>query len=551
MTAFSLFHQPTVRENLLAIRSSIERKALLSSIFSLSARFTKLPALGKSAPCDIPSPDTFLDIANDAIDEAVKHYPDEPPTLHLLQAMILTTFHRLIGGVNGRAWRDVGTCVRIAYEMQLHLIDRDPPIGDFDALNLVQIEERRRAWWAIWELDVFASTIRRVPTAIDWTNNATCLPIDDQEWFEQGNGKSCRLNPDPEMAWKDLEKSGNQNPKAWLLVMTALMVCAHKGIYSTSYSNKDLGSREYLAQVELNNKASNIFSNTLYCLISALPRSVTYHGEQLSFSTSDTSSSVQEDCHKYSMALIIQLSRYTIYHRQILSSTWKKLASSSYATADGDNSTRIELSLAESAAWNVYLTSTSEIMTLIRSCPPWHISYISPFLVHVIYIAAASQFIAPTANPSRIRIDHRLATPNLDTLYNNIKAYETFWGVSSKPLQKLRKLEQKLPGSKGHESRADVTIPRRERYEPPLDIANLKVPTDVRDMVSHHSPGTAKFSVPLGVFTPDSGGPWNFLSWRPPCSFVDHGSDAPSFGSRRPCLSDAEIEQLLSYGGIV
>ena len=78
--------------------------------------------------------------------------------------MVLTTFQQLVKGVRGRAWRSTGTCVRIAYELRLNLID----IGRVDysrelspetVAKWYADEERRRVWWAIWEFDVFGKLL--------------------------------------------------------------------------------------------------------------------------------------------------------------------------------------------------------------------------------------------------------------------------------------------------------------------------------------------------------------------------------------------------------
>jgi hypothetical protein len=154
MTAFSLFHQPSFLTRLCVIPSPLQRQALIAAIFAFSSRFKDI-GLSSEAQTELPSPDTFLAVAEQSIDEVLKACLDDSPPLCLLQALILTTFHQLIKGVRGRSWRSVGTCVRIAYDMKLHIIDKVMPSNgksnpEFSCLHALD-EERRRAWWAIWE----------------------------------------------------------------------------------------------------------------------------------------------------------------------------------------------------------------------------------------------------------------------------------------------------------------------------------------------------------------------------------------------------------------
>ncbi len=72
-------------------------------------------------------------------------------------------------------------------------------------------------------MDVFASTIRRSPTAIDWAMNQTCLPVRDEEWFQNKYHPSCFLEQSPMERWRKLKASGNESPAAWIMVMNSLM----------------------------------------------------------------------------------------------------------------------------------------------------------------------------------------------------------------------------------------------------------------------------------------------------------------------------------------
>lgn len=165
MTAFSLFQRPSFEAKLYAISAPIHRHALLAAMFCFSVRFgyPENPS-SETMYQPPPTPESFWDLAVQLIDQALHHCGDDAPPLCLLQAMVLTTFQQLVKGVRGRAWRSLGTCVRIAYELQLNLIDaqRVDYSGELSPERIAKWcadEERRRVWWTIWEFDVFGKLL--------------------------------------------------------------------------------------------------------------------------------------------------------------------------------------------------------------------------------------------------------------------------------------------------------------------------------------------------------------------------------------------------------
>lgn len=104
-------------------------------------------------------------MAVSSLDLAMSAIGDSKPPLCVLQALILATHWLLIQGVHGRAWRYLGLCIRLAYELRLHSLDAGRASDYFQSLGAqwCEDEEKRRAWWAIRELDIFASAHRRLP----------------------------------------------------------------------------------------------------------------------------------------------------------------------------------------------------------------------------------------------------------------------------------------------------------------------------------------------------------------------------------------------------
>ena len=167
MTAFSLFQPSRFRSKLASITSQAQLTALLAAMFSFSTRFVEsindqdMSSTNHDQSFTTSQVDRFRTLSQVHIDQAFRECGDSKPTLVLLQALALSTFQQLIRGARGLAWRSLGTCVRVAYELDLHLVDSDEReqeinLTDKAAQSWCLDEEKRRIWWAIWEMDTFA-----------------------------------------------------------------------------------------------------------------------------------------------------------------------------------------------------------------------------------------------------------------------------------------------------------------------------------------------------------------------------------------------------------
>ncbi|KAL0257612.1 hypothetical protein SLS55_008426 [Diplodia seriata] len=221
MTTFSLFHQPSFGAKIQNVKSLSILKAGFAAMLAYAARFETPPPErvedGSMGGVLVGTPDhsQFHRHSLKFLDDAIAECADEPPSLCLVQVLIVITFNQLIQGVRGRAWRSLGLCVRMAYELGLHEVDsgepyRQAPQGTHRLTRWCFDEERRRAWWAIWEMDAFASTIRRCPLAIDWTEVETYLPVLDNFWFERQYHRSCFLKAKPIDRVRALRESKNE-----------------------------------------------------------------------------------------------------------------------------------------------------------------------------------------------------------------------------------------------------------------------------------------------------------------------------------------------------
>lgn len=440
MTAFSLFHRPTFHIKLSSISPPLHVQALLASMFAVSIRFEDSRTGSRSLDHALTS-DKFHKLSQRLVDEALLECEDETPPLCLLQALILVTFQQLIESVRGRSWRRLGTCIRIAYELQLHLVDKSRHPNSPSSENGCLEEEKRRAWWTIWEFDVYASTIRRLPTAIDWRYNVTWLPIHDDLWFANETAESCRLDLDPAVAWKLLQKTGNTSPRAWFIVVNALMRTAQLLSYPQVFSD---ATRRDSASSGQDSETLNTIANSLYCFSSALPPNLLYRGEFLRFEPDDPDS-FQRDSGKHCIYIMIQLTKFMINHHQVFESASRLLSLINATTSETPQ--QPQLSPADQAAWNHYLSAASEIVGLVRDCSPKHVIYVNPFLANTIWLAAAAQVVSKAFAP--ILVDRRTAESNLDVLKLNLNAYVSIWGSSNSQSQKLTTLETRLNNSRG------------------------------------------------------------------------------------------------------
>ncbi|KAJ4142007.1 hypothetical protein NW754_014797 [Fusarium falciforme] len=331
MTAFSLFHRPTfgakdTDHHIPFYPGSPARFHVLRVDQVLSS---VLRGGGPDAG-SLPSSDHFHKIATKALDDSLRETDDEVPSLSVLQAMVLCTFNELIRGVRGKGWRLLGSCVRVAYEQHLNLIDYGAPIlppRDEDGIRRwVGKEEERRCWWAIWEMDVFASTIKRCPLAIDWSVNEIYLPIPDRDWFNGQYRQSSFLHPQPGERWKRLKKCDNDSPTAWFIVLNSIMRDAQalargslQGIRSDWRGQDETTDLQQYFKNVFCKKSPVAGDQQLYFLsqalqqtVSSLPTKLTYQGERL-FSHAQSAQAPPNSGSSAAQATLVDVARYSLF----------------------------------------------------------------------------------------------------------------------------------------------------------------------------------------------------------------------------------------------
>ncbi|CAK7219522.1 hypothetical protein SEUCBS140593_003919 [Sporothrix eucalyptigena] len=518
MVAINLFHQPSFADKLATVASPVQLFALLTAMMGYAMRFmpeqTTAPSQQTQTPINVadtlmvddhidpmlmampppqppqptppPTPEHFLDMARRLIERALDECGDDPPTLAILQACIIYTHCELTRGVHGRAWRSLGMCVRLAYEMNLHLVDARTSPASSSEVAWRDAEEKRRAWWAIWEMDVFASTIRRTPTAVDWTQMETLLPVDDVHWFGASSSekrRSCFMELDPVRRWKALQASGNQSPKAWFLIINSLMKDARiissprgvpfhgegptppQAVSASSTPRKRRASPPGSCPVEEARQKLEILANCVQCFVLALPSHLQYRNQFLGFgaegcgeTTTDATTSLRQlHCGIYNIFVMTQLTRLMIHRYELFGSHAQHFRQSLSSSTTTPKSLGRSSPL-DNPAFLPYIEAADNILTIVnRSCEE-HIQHINPFLLSTIWLAAAVQLVRRhvavpkrgTGGASSGPLQHQqtLIKSRFEVLYLTYKRCAAFWNVRTAMEQNLEALESQLEGDR-------------------------------------------------------------------------------------------------------
>lgn len=293
-----MFYRPTFNSMVYDTLPSEQSVALLAAMCAVSAHYVQSDDCnGQRFPKLATShlrPQHFYKIACATIQEQLEGHGDNKPPLCLLQALILTSLYECIVSAKGRSWMSLGVCVRIAHELELHLTDnisQGYPRAQQKVSSDVgtRKEELRRAWWILWQLDIFVSTVRRRPTLIHAAEYATLLPVSDKHWYSGEQRPSCFLDLDPFLRSRKLAECGNESGIAWYIVAISLMRDAHAIASPTARLDKTRTKDESSGVSELTDHASvretefTVLENCLSCYRSTLPPRLVFHGELPAF----------------------------------------------------------------------------------------------------------------------------------------------------------------------------------------------------------------------------------------------------------------------------
>lgn len=466
MTAYSLFNRPSFSNKIRDVDDHDCLIALFASMFSISSKFIPPAHDTLNAPGHrIFTHQQFHNLSVDYINLALYSPSNRPPSICILQAMALASFYKLANGVCARAWRLVGSAIRVAYEIRLHLVDYDGhdeiPNTESKLMRWSLNEEHRRCWWALWDMDLFASIIRRSPTAVDWSMNETYLPIPDNQWFANRYQASCTLHVDPNERWMKLKDSGNQSPVAWYIIIASLMrdaqVLSHgniQGIFSNLAGPKDNDSKiaEYYSY-GFKKKVSSEDTKRLLALVEAyqkmteaLPESLRYRGEVLTFGLNEGEdvSQIRQSCSaKYSLHMVTEFTRFMINHHYVFTGLIDGAIQIPFA--DRVESPGLAYSPTDTVthdrALETCLHASDNIAELLRNCEDGHVQFVNPFLASTVWLAASLQvcrkLFVYDSTPD--------ATQNkYEALRQTYLQFVHFWGTPFSLIQDLDSLETRV-----------------------------------------------------------------------------------------------------------
>lgn len=314
-------------------------------------------------------------------------------------------------------------------------------------------EEKRRVFWAIWEMDVFASTIRRTPTAIDWRQMEILLPVDNTNWFQCHPVPSCFMEAEPNQRWKALQESGNQSPKAWFLVINSLMKAAQT--ISNPRGMAPMGNPVHYQPTHRTSTPESIeearqkletLANAVCCFGLALPGHLQYRDQHLAFGPPrphQLESQRQQHSSIYNIFVMAQLAQLMI-HRYDAFSPQINRSEINCRNRPEDSTDWNGFSTLDSgsSALRHYFKAADSILGIVNQSCEEHIQHINPFLSSTIWLASAVQLVRK--HFARTPANRSLIKSRFEVLYFTYKRCVQFWDTQTALQQNLESLEAQL-----------------------------------------------------------------------------------------------------------
>lgn len=378
---------------------SVEDALVLNGMFSLAARFSTSELFAEILLEERGK--TFATEALALIQRYLYGGSSERPSLKVLQGLVLISNYWMIKGPELMAWFLTGNACRMAQVLSLHNVDHDILTESGGIIELstsawAYREERRRAWWEVVRLDIFASVTTQRPFNVDYSSMYVLLPVSDGSWFGEQPLSSAFLNTDPTATWKSLTGSENQSPYAYFLVALWLMVIAYK------MSQK----------VNLSPESSEDMDTCLSCFVMSLPETFSLEGGNFCYVSADLA---HEQNWILATHLIVQNARSFLIHID----------------------TRIPRDSSQQSIWspekadNLALRRSrpllANIMRILRQWSPDHVPLASPLLFCTLlgpsnYIMRCMKTV--TQNQSRISLMR-------DLVVLTIRRVAQYWHIGS------------------------------------------------------------------------------------------------------------------------
>lgn len=453
-TTFGLFREPQFFLKLARIHSTVQLKALLAAIFAFSCKSPRM-SLSESVPQNAGD---FADIAVQYVDTAISLCGDETPPLCVLQALILATHWLTIRRVRGRAWRYVGICIRLAFEMELHCTDadRNSEACGIDSTAWCADEERRRAYWAVWEMDQYTNHMKHIAITLDWTQYPVYLPAEDEKWFRGEPHRSCVLEADLIDRSKSLKATGSMSARAWYVVVASLDAEA----YELAYPREKINRRFRDTVLDFSDRWQALF-NAIQLSLILLPQKLAFNGQYLDFGThtlgvNRNSPTIQRQSLIYQIALLPEIARMFTLRLCLLDAYKRKLMGVSQEDSAQESKYRDHLSQKVRQCYQ----AADAIFNVVTNCHTSHHQYVNPYITHASWLAATVQLLHEELSEDESQ--KKLARSKFEILKATNDRFIQFWEMSTVAKHNLDDLDTRLKqfcaASKDASARMRLTV---------------------------------------------------------------------------------------------
>ncbi|KAI0050334.1 hypothetical protein FA95DRAFT_1555847 [Auriscalpium vulgare] len=165
-------------------RRSAIHPMLLFAMFSVAARYTGQPDVAAAAPPSAsamwPAGDAYLDAAKSFI-----VMPDTPSRSATVATLLIMGYREIGIGAMSQAWLYVGLATRMAQDLGIHKSADRWMHGGNTLFSRVELQERRRIWYACVVMDKYVSVYIGRPLSIHERDFDTELPsVDEPEETE-------------------------------------------------------------------------------------------------------------------------------------------------------------------------------------------------------------------------------------------------------------------------------------------------------------------------------------------------------------------------------
>ena len=392
----------------------------------------------------------YCELASEYANNALAECGDDQPPLCLLQALILITHRRVIKGVRGRAWRSLGLCIRVACELGVDSVDigKDAQSDISDVAQWCEDEEQRRAYWAIYEIDIFATIMKQARMMTDWGNRMVYLPVDDEHWFQARPHKSCFLEADVLQRTKVLQETKNESARAWYVVLNSLV--AQSYILGRSGTQRAFSRRDPKRQMSITDSTNSrhqclilLNSVQLYSLI--LPSRFKFCGQRLEFNAQNanpTKASLPQHGWIYQLAALMEVCRFLALRPFVFDTYVQSLTRASSERQDQcslDTASCSELSPRE---LQQCFNASDAILNIVSSSSESHYQLVNPYIAHAFWLAATVQLL----HQELIKDENEkmVIQSQFEVLKATHDQFVRYWEMSAVPKQNLDELATRL-----------------------------------------------------------------------------------------------------------